>query len=330
MPSSSTRLPVELVLVRVRLFTLALAEVRLDLHSALLTYCATKWRRKISMATLQVYCRRYPAGRAGLRACQPGRRWPVACLRLPEFLAPMCTRGTRNISKAWSPWKNFNRISRANIVTRGTRNISKRWSTWKISIAFLSQLAPISRLAPLAKSPKLGRLQKFCNRIFGANIVTSATRNISKRWSTSKTSIAFLAPISWPEALATSPNVGGLQKISIEFLAPISRLVPLAASPKLGRLQTIFNRIFRANIVTSATRNISKRWSTSKNFKGISRANMPILGLEALATSPNVGRLQKVSIVFLAPITWPAPLATSPNVGRLPNFQSHFSRQSRD
>ena len=36
------------------------------------------------MATLQVYCRRYPAGRAGLRACQPGRRSSVACLRLPE------------------------------------------------------------------------------------------------------------------------------------------------------------------------------------------------------------------------------------------------------
>ena len=85
-PTSSTRLPVELVLVRVRLFTLALAEVRLDLHSALSIYCATKWRRMISMATMQVYCRRYPAGRAGLRACQPGRRWSVACLRLPEHL----------------------------------------------------------------------------------------------------------------------------------------------------------------------------------------------------------------------------------------------------
>ena len=83
-PTSSTRLPVELVLVRVRLFTLELAEVRLDVHSALSTYCATKWRRMISMATLQVYRRRYPAGRAGLRACQPGRRWSVACLRLPE------------------------------------------------------------------------------------------------------------------------------------------------------------------------------------------------------------------------------------------------------
>ena len=71
--------------MRVRLFTLALAEVRLDLHSTLSTYCATKWRRIISMATLQVYCRRYPAGRAGLRACQPGRRWSIAGLRLPEM-----------------------------------------------------------------------------------------------------------------------------------------------------------------------------------------------------------------------------------------------------
>ena len=44
-PTSSTRLPVELVLVRVRIFTLTLAEVRLDLHSALSTYCATKWRQ---------------------------------------------------------------------------------------------------------------------------------------------------------------------------------------------------------------------------------------------------------------------------------------------
>ena len=72
--------------MRVRLFTLALAEVRLDLdlHSALSTYCATKWRRMISMATLHSACRRYPAGRAGLRACQPWRRWIVACLRLPE------------------------------------------------------------------------------------------------------------------------------------------------------------------------------------------------------------------------------------------------------
>ena len=71
--------------------------------------------------------------------------------------AHIVTRGTRNISKAWSTSKNFNRISRANIVTSGTRNISKAWST-----------------------------SKNFNRISRANIVTSGTRNISKAWSTSK------------------------------------------------------------------------------------------------------------------------------------------------
>ena len=53
----------------------------------------------------------------------------------------------------------------------------------KISIAFL---APISRLATLATSPKLGRLQNMFNYISRANIVTSGTRNISQAWSTSK------------------------------------------------------------------------------------------------------------------------------------------------
>ena len=67
--------------------------------------------------------------------------------------------GTRNISKRWSTPKNFNRISRANIVTSGIRNIM---------------------------SPNVGRLQKIFNRISRANIVTSGTRNICKAWSTSK------------------------------------------------------------------------------------------------------------------------------------------------
>ena len=51
------------------------------------------------------------------------------------------------------------------------------------------------------------------------------------------------------------------------FLAPISGQAALATSPQLGRLQKVFNRISRsrANIVTSVTRNISKAWSTSKN-----------------------------------------------------------------
>ena len=161
----------------------------------------------------------------------------------------MVTSGSRNISKRWSAWKNFNRISSANIGTStgATRYISKRWSTSKISIAFL---APISWLAALATSPNLGRLQKIFNRIFRAIIVTSATRNISKAWSTSKN----------------------------------------------------FNRISRANnIVTSSTRNISKRWSTSKNFNRISRANIVTSGTrnisKAWPTSKNYNRISRANIV---------------------------------
>ena len=127
-------------------------------------------------------------------------------------------RGTRNMSKAWSTSKNFTRNSRANIVTRGTRNISKAWSTSKISIAFL---APISWLAALATSPKLGRLEKTFNRISRTNIVTSGTRNISKAWSTWKLSIAFLAPISWPAALASPSMV-------VQFFQSHIRLLKIA------------------------------------------------------------------------------------------------------
>ena len=156
----------------------------------------------------------------------------------------------------------------------------------KISIAFL---APISWLAALATSPNVGRLQKF--------------------------SIAFLAPISWLAALATSPNVGRLQKISIAFLAPISWLAALATSPNVGRLQKTLNRISRAYIVTSGTRNISKRWSTSKNFEShFSRQYRDQRHSQHLQTLVD---FKKVSIAFLAPISWLAPLATSPNVGRL-------------
>ena len=62
-------------------------------------------------------------------------------------------------------------------------------------------------------------------------------------------------------------------------LTSFQRAFPSAASHVIGSLapdivEKTFNRISRANIVTSATRNISKRWSTSKNFNRISRANM--------------------------------------------------------
>ena len=93
----------------------------------------------------------------------------------------------------------------------------------KFTIAFLE---PISWLALLATSPKLGRLQKIFNRISRTNIVTSVSRNISQAWSTSKNSSAFPAPRSWVTALAIYP--------------------------KLGRLPKNYNRISRANIETTA------------------------------------------------------------------------------
>ena len=46
----------------------------------------------------------------------------------------------------------------------------------------------------------------------------------------------------------------------------VSWLVALATSPNFGRRQKLFNRISRANIVTSGTRNIHVAWSTSKTF----------------------------------------------------------------
>ena len=46
--------------------------------------------------------------------------------------------------------------------------------------------------------------------------------------------------------------------------------------------------------------------------------------LAALATSPNVGRLRKISIAFLAPISWLAALATSPKLGRLQKISIAF------
>ena len=49
----------------------------------------------------------------------------------------------------------------------------------------------------------------------------------------------------------------------------------------------------------------------------------------SLSLSLKLGRLEKISIAFLAPISWPAALAISPNVGRLEKTFT-FSRQYRD
>ena len=189
-------------------------------------------------------------------------------------------------------WKTFNRISRANIVTVVAPPTYPRLRQKKLSIAFL---APISWLVALATSPKFGRLQKIFNCISPANIVTSGTCNTSK--------------------------VCRLQKISIAFLAPISWLAALATSPKLGRFQSHFSRQYR-------DQRHSQHLQSLVDFKKFSIAFLvPISWLAALATLPKLFRLQKISIAFLAPISWLAALATSPKLGR---FQSHFSRQYRD
>ena len=250
------------------------------------------------------------------------------------------TSGTRNISKRWSTWKNFNRISGTNIVTSGTRYISKRWS-----------------------------ISKNFNRISCANIVTSGTRNISKAWSTSKN---FQLQFS-RQYRDKRHSLHFQSLVDFKNFNRISRaFIVTSASRNISKRWPTwknFNSISRANIVTSCTRNISKAWSTSKNFNRISCANIvtsdtrniskawstsknfqshfsrqyrdwrhsqhpklgrleklsiaflaPISWLAPLATSPNVGRLEKISkisVAFLAPISWLAPLATSPNVGRL-------------
>ena len=152
--------------------------------------------------------------------------------------AHIVTRGTRNISNAWSTSKSFNRLSRANIVTSGTRNISNLWST-------SNNFNRISRgnivTSGTRNISKALSTWNNINRISRANDVTSATRNISKAWSTSK-------------------NFNRISRANIVTSA--TRNISKAWSTSKN-----FNRISRANIVTSATRNISKAWSTSKKFQ---------------------------------------------------------------
>ena len=165
----------------------------------------------------------------------------------------MVTSGTRNISKALSTSKNFNRISRANTVT-GTRNIFKAWS---FSIALV---APISSLAALATSPKIGRLQKVFNCFSRTNTVTSDACNISKAWFFW---IAFLAPLSWLAELATSPKLGRFQShVSHQYYDCGTRNI---SQSKAWSTSKNFNRISFANIVTSGTGNISNGCSNVFN-----------------------------------------------------------------
>ena len=99
---------------------------------------------------------------------------------------------------------------------------------------------------------------KVLNRISRANIVTCDTRNISEGWSKTffQSHILLQYCGSWH-----SQHLHGLVKnsLSIAYLAPILWLAALATSPRI--VITKSNRISRANIVNSGTRNISKSWS---------------------------------------------------------------------
>ena len=253
-------------------------------------------------------------------ACHRSGDWDVLYMRLramtllSRYLCGICDWHMQSSETVWCEcrksrgwrekcdWKFFNKTSLGGAARTAGHDIGaiyaiehifflkrfseRSWSRyWQFGTRYriiveknfqIAFLAPISWLAALATSPTVGRLQKI--------------------------SIAFLAPISWLAALATSPRVGRLQKISIAFLAPISWLAALATSPKLGRLQKNFNRISRANIVTSGTRNISKRCSTWKNFNRNSRAN--------IVTGGTSSQHLQMLVDFK-------------------NFQSHFSRQYR-
>ena len=99
------------------------------------------------------------------------------------------------------------------------------------SIAFL---APISWLALLAISPKLGRLQRIQSHFSRQYCEKRFSQLLLSLFDYRQISIAFLAPISWPALLATSR--------------------------KLGRLQKIFNRISRASIVTTQWHSHHPEW----------------------------------------------------------------------
>ena len=86
------------------------------------------------------------------------------------------------------------------------------------------------------------------------------------------------------------------------FRLCVNRNFDTIFDPVLPEPNRIFGLLHLSNIVTSGTRNISKRWSTSKNFNRISRANIVNSGTRNISKAWSTSK----------------------------NFQSHFSRQYRD
>ena len=173
-------------------------------------------------------------------------------------------------SRSWREkcdWKFFNKTSLGGAARTASHDIGAIYAieNWHLFNELLRDFPSAAGHVIGSLAPDI--VEKTFDRISRANIVTSATRNISKAWSTSKkfnrisrANIVTSATRNISKRWSTSKNFNRISRANIVTS-------PLATSPKLGRLQKIFNRISRANIVTSATRNISKAWSTSKNFQ---------------------------------------------------------------
>ena len=158
--------------------------------------------------------------------------------------------------------ENFNRISRANIglavlghlqslvnfKKNFNRILSRRYRHWH----------DLQSLVDIKQTPQSH---------FHAIIVTCGTRNIPKAWSTlknfnciSRANIVTRGTRNISNALSTSKYFKlhfSCQNRDQRYLHHLQSLVDFQ----------ILNRISRANIVTSSTRNISKAWSTSKCFQ---------------------------------------------------------------
>ena len=177
----------------------------------------------------------------------------------------------------------------------------------KISTAFL---APISWLAALAPSPKLGRLQGIFNRISRASIVSSGTRTISKAWSTSK-----------KYKYTFSPAELSSERGEKEVLADIKQ--PTAPPSTKSQVSYCAARACRRE--KNGGRRYMKHDGTIASPVGSCLCcwQLPLSVAAVTPGHPNqisvsyVCRGAEARIAFLTPISWLAVLATSPKLGRL-------------
>ena len=154
---------------------------------------------------------------------------------MPALQRTLVTSNNRNLSKSLVNFQKFHsHFSRQCRDKRHSQHLQslvdfKKFSKKSNRIS----RAKISRLATIATSPKLVRVFKKINRASSVNIVTSDTRNISKAWSTSN-------------------------KFQLHFSRQYRDQRHSEHLESLVDFEEKFNRIFRANIVTTDTPNIYK------------------------------------------------------------------------